>query len=134
MPTRWIRFKSSLECFQVFPSRSVTEWLCRWSGNFRVGRNDVVEKWRIEPGNYQLQSGKIIAYADGRLLALLPIKVISCGSGRTAYGHLAVHCRRGQAPSLRCEGPQFVNRGLIAEDRPESDLVEDVLARPPAAL
>jgi hypothetical protein len=123
-----------LPSFSVAIGDEVAVPLESWSGNFRVGRNDVVEKWRIEPGNYQLQSGKIIAYADGRLLALLPIKVVSCGSGRTAYGHLAVHCRRGQAPSLRCEGPQFVNCGLISEDRPESDLVEDVLARPPAAL
>jgi len=123
-----------LPSFSVAIGDRVVVPLESWSGNLRIERHGVVEEWRIESGNYQLQSGKVIAYANGRLLALLPIKVIACASARTAYGHLAVLCRRGQAPSLRCEGPQFVNSGLIAEDRPESDLVENVLARPLAAF
>ena len=123
-----------LPSFSVAIGDGVVVPLESWSGNLRIERNEVAEEWRIEPGNYQSQSGKVIAYSDGRLLALLPIKVIAYGSGRTAYGQLAVHCKRDQAPLLRCEGPRFVNSGLIAEDRPESDLVENVLARPPAAF
>ncbi|CAN5158725.1 hypothetical protein BH24PSE2_BH24PSE2_17480 [soil metagenome] len=98
-------------------------------GRLTIFRDDGPETWHIEPANYSVHVAKINYMPDGRVIPLLPIKLVEADSNEAAFGHLAVFCELRNDEHLSCDDLQFVFSESAAKDRSVAGTVEEILAR-----